>query len=119
MEDEQIAMVVHSKMLEKLGYQRDVAEDGRKALSLAANEYDIILMDIGLPDISGIEVAAEIRKRENGSHHACIIGVTGYALEEVKTQCLDAGMDEVITKPMSIEKLSEIIEMVVRNRQGF
>lgn len=108
-EDERIAMIVHSKMLEKLGYLPDTAEDGQAALASAANGYDVILMDIGLPDMTGIEATAEIRQRENGSHRAHIVGVTAYVLEEVKEKCLAAGMDEVIVKPMSIEKLVEIL----------
>lgn len=116
-EDEKIAIVVHSKMLEKLGYQPDVAENGQEALSLAANEYDVILMDIGLPDISGVEVAAKIRQCE-GSHRARIVGVTGYLAEEVEGECLAAGMEEVVTKPLSSEKLCEILNKASENKQG-
>jgi CheY-like chemotaxis protein len=108
-EDERIAMIVHSKMLEKLGYIPDSAEDGQAALALAANGYDVILMDIGLPDMTGIEATAAIRQREDGSHKAHIVGVTAYVLEEVEEKCLAAGMDKVIAKPMSAEKLVEIL----------
>lgn len=117
-EDERIAMLVHSKMLEKLGYQPDVAENGQQALSLATKKYDLILMDIGLPDMTGIEVTAEIRQHEDSSHRAHIVGVTGYSLEEVEAQCLAAGMDAIIAKPMPTEKLSEILNKVLESKKG-
>lgn len=108
-EDEKIALMVHKRMVEQLGYQLDVAEDGQKALALVSNGYDVILMDIGLPDMTGMEVTAKIRQREGGTHKAYIVGVTAYMLEEVEEQCLAAGMDGVIAKPMSAEKLAEIL----------
>lgn len=110
-EDEKIALMVHKRMVEQLGYQLDVAEDGQQALALAFNGYGVILMDIGLPDMTGIEVTAQIRHHEKGSS-VRIVGLTAYLQEEVEGQCLAAGMDEVITKPVTIEKLSELLSAV-------
>jgi CheY-like chemotaxis protein len=115
-EDEKIAAVVHSKMLEGLGYRPDVAENCQEALTLAANNYDVILMDVGLPDISGIDIAAKIRQSE-GSRWAYIVGVTGYMREEVEAQCLMAGMEEVITKPLSVEKLCQLLTKASENKK--
>lgn len=115
-EDERIAMLVHRTMLEKLGYSPDTAEDGQSALAWSANNYDVIFMDIGLPDMSGIEVTAEIRQRENSLNHARIIGLTGFLIEEVEAKCLAAGMEEVIAKPVSVEKLSQILEAVASKK---
>lgn len=109
-EDEPIAVLVNRKLLEKLGYTPDVATNGAQAIEMAANSYDIIFMDIGLPDMDGITVASEIRHRESKNQKsACIIALTGYFLKEVRDKCLKAGMNDIAAKPITIEQLREII----------
>lgn len=111
-EDEPIAMFANRNLLLRMGYTPDTAETGKEALSMAlANQpYDVILMDIGLPDINGIQVARKIRQREQGQKPTCIIALTAYIEdEELKTECLLAGMNDIAGKPISPSDLEALI----------
>ncbi len=108
-EDSPVVQRVHIRMLEKLGCQVDLAENAMQALAMCANDYDVIFMDVGLPEISGLEITEEIRHREGAKKHTPIIAITGFAHEEDKNNCLAAGMDAVATKPIKPEDLKEIL----------
>ncbi len=112
-EDEPIVMMVNQMFLKEIGYEPDVAETGKKALSLASNHYDFIFTDIGLPDIDGISVAAAIReseKKNNVAKPAKIIALTAYKISDVLEKCLAVGIDDVLNKPVSVEKLRAVIQ---------
>lgn len=106
-EDNIIAAKVNKGMLEQIGCIVDVAEDGRKALTMGQEEYDLIFMDLGLPYLSGIEATTQLRQLEKttNSKKIPIIGLTAYDLQEVENECLSAGMDAVISKPATAEVL--------------
>jgi len=108
-EDDPIIQKVHTMMLERVGCKIGVASNGDEALKMYNQGYDAILMDVGLPGMSGIEIAAEIRKREAGNGRIPIIGVTGYGYEEDKRNCLAAGMDDVAIKPLKPDELTQIL----------
>jgi CheY-like chemotaxis protein len=109
-EDDQIIQRIHKKNLSDLGCRVDVAGDGKKAVEMAAaHEYHLILMDVGLPSLNGIEAAAAIRRHENFIKHTPIVGLTGYSDDETQKECKAAGMDEVIVKPVALEKLKELL----------
>ena len=110
-EDEPTGQFSMQYQLKELGFNVDIAADGRKALRLLENNhYDLIFMDIGLPDISGLEVTAEIRRREQGKHQTPIIGLTVYALEEDEKHGLDVGMDDYLVKPLLQNRLQGILQ---------
>lgn len=111
-EDEQIAMLVNRNMLKNLGYIADTAVNGREAIEKAATGYDLIFMDVGLPDISGIEATKEIRRNESTEKKAKIVALTGYAQEEIHAQCREAGMNGVLLKPTDDGQLREILQSV-------
>ena len=110
-EDDPLAIFVHSNMLEEMGYMPDIAQNAKEALALSACDYDLILMDIGLPDMDGIQVAAKIRDRENreSKNHSPIIAMTAYSIEEVRDKCFAAGMDEIAAKPIEYNILQQYI----------
>lgn len=109
-EDDPIPQRVTQRQLAELGYEVDIASDGRTALKcLEEKQYSLVFMDIGLPDISGLEVTAEIRKRENGTHHTPIIGLTTYALASDEQIGLQAGMDQYLVKPLLHDRLEEVL----------
>ena len=110
-EDNDMVVSIYHVMLETLGFKADVAKNAKEALALAPKNYDLILMDIGLPDQDGFFVTAEIRKREQaqGSRPAYIAGVTAYLLSEVQEKCFAAGMNEVLSKPMTIFQLQALL----------
>lgn len=104
-EDNEINKMVALHMLKKVGYEADVASNGVEALrAVERKPYDIILMDVQMPDMDGIEAAIEIRKQWP-DRRMRIIAVTAYALEGDKDRCLSAGMDDYISKPIQLEEL--------------
>lgn len=116
-EDDPIPQKVTKRQLAELGYQVDTASDGRTALKyLEQKVYDLVFMDIGLPDISGLEVTAEFRKRESNLHHTPIIGLTMHALGSDQETGLQAGMDEYIVKPLLHDRLKIILKTWVTDK---
>jgi CheY-like chemotaxis protein len=91
----------------------DVAENGKQALTMLSPDYDAILLDIGLPQMSGIEVAMEIRKREDDTRHIPIIALTGFTQEEDKKNCLAAGINAFATKPILPDELQRLLQQWV------
>lgn len=110
-EDDPIVQRVHNGMLEKLGHYVDIAANGVSALTLfSQNNYDIVLTDIGLPVMSGVEIITEIRQHENSKKIIPIIALTGYMEEKTKKDCLAAGANAVAIKPISMETLKELLQ---------
>jgi CheY-like chemotaxis protein len=96
-------------MLARLDYKADVVSDGHQAIQAVSQcKYDLVLMDIKMPKMDGFETAREIRKL--GQRELKIIGVTAYVFPGVKEMCLDAGMDDCITKPVRIEDLKNALK---------
>lgn len=116
-EDDELIQRVHKTLLEKLGCTVNVASNAEQALSLYENGYDLIFMDIGLPEVSGLEVTQKIRQLEAAQNkHVPIIGLTGYAHLEDKYNCLKVGMDDVVIKPAKLAELKNIIKSWTLNR---
>lgn len=113
-EDEPIARMVNSGFLKELGYEPDEAITGNQAVKMAKNNYDLIFMDIGLPDINGMEAADKIRKNNLIKKRPCIIGLTGFKHEEIYEKCLSVGMDDVLNKPITPDKLAFLISKFCR-----
>ena len=97
-------------MLKKLGLRADVSADGREAVQLFQMlPYDLILMDCQMPEMDGYEASREIRRREPAGHHTVIIAMTAEAMAGARVDCLAAGMDDYIAKPVRLEDLSAIV----------
>jgi CheY-like chemotaxis protein len=109
-EDNAINQKVALQMLKRLGYSADVAANGREVLrALEHQSYDIILMDVQMPEMDGLEAASLIRKRWPKGPR--IVAITAYALEGDRELCLAAGMDEYISKPIQLEELRRVLEV--------
>lgn len=117
-EDNIMAQKIAVSILNSLNCAVDLAEDGKTALELfECGKYALIFMDIGLPDMPGNWVAQNIRKIENANNKSVpIIALTAHATESVKKECLDAGMDEVLNKPLSAQSAKAIIVNYVKNK---
>lgn len=101
-------------ILKKLGYTVAVADNGEEALTaLEKNTYDLVIMDIQMPKIDGLEATKAIRKREQQTgQHLPIIAMTAHAIKGDRERCLSAGMDEYISKPIHIEELQAVLSTV-------
>jgi CheY-like chemotaxis protein/signal transduction histidine kinase/HPt (histidine-containing phosphotransfer) domain-containing protein len=111
-EDNVAAQLVGKKTLERIGHTVQVASNGMEVLQmLKEGEFDLVLMDVEMPQMDGLEATRAIRKREAASgHHIPILAVTAYATKEDQRRCLEAGTDGYLSKPVSPEKLVAALE---------
>jgi CheY-like chemotaxis protein len=109
-EDEEIIQEIHTMMLHALDCEVILAKDGNEALHYAMyNNYDIIFMDINLPDINGIDVTKKIRADKNfKSNSSNIIALTCFVEDRLKKECLKAGMNLIEKKPINTIRLQQI-----------
>ncbi len=114
-DDNEINQVVACKFLQKLGCQVEVARNGREAVeSIARATYDAVLMDCEMPEMTGYEATQEIRRQEqHTAKHLPIIALTGHASPEDAAKCRQAGMDDVVTKPLTLPALREKLERLL------
>jgi CheY-like chemotaxis protein len=110
-EDNAVNQKVALGMLRRLGYKADVAGNGIEVLrALERQHYDVVLMDVQMPEMDGYEATCCIRKRESSEKQPWIIAMTAYALEGDKEECFKAGMNEFISKPIKITELQEALD---------
>jgi CheY-like chemotaxis protein len=112
-EDNDLNSLLLQTMLKDQDVELDFAENGAEAIKkYEATSPDIVLMDIRMPQVDGLQAAREIRAMEahNGDARALIIGVTADAFEENRQRCFDAGMDAYVKKPFSKKELVEKIQ---------
>ena len=116
-EDNIFSQKVTKVMLEGLGYEVDFAPSGQQALQLMQRRYDLIFMDLGLPDMDGIEITKQIRLGNNNNRHTYICALTAHANDVERRKCLAAGMNEFLTKPARLEEFQKIINTAVGQRR--
>jgi PAS domain S-box-containing protein len=111
-EDNAVNRVVARRLLEKQGHEVGVATSGREALAaLHRAHYDVVLMDVQMPDIDGFEATRSIRATEKQTgQHQQIVALTAHALIGDRERCLDAGMDAYLTKPIVPQELYEVLQ---------
>jgi two-component system, sensor histidine kinase and response regulator len=114
-DDNAVNRRVAQKQVERLGYLVDTVEDGKAALSaLASVRYWVVLMDCEMPELDGYATTGEIRRREGSGRHTTIIAMTAHAREGAREHCLEAGMDDYIAKPVTLESLSAVLGGALR-----
>ena len=101
--------------IEKRGHGVTVANNGREALeALQKDHFDVVLMDVQMPEVDGFEATALIRAREHGTgRHVAIVAMTAYAMKGDRERCLAAQMDGYVAKPIKAEELFKEIEQVL------
>jgi PAS domain S-box-containing protein len=109
-EDNAVNRKVAILMLETMGIRPDVAANGREAVDLFdKSSHDLILMDCQMPELDGYAASMQIRKREQGERRTVILAMTAEAMEGAREICLQAGMDDYISKPVKREELAEVV----------
>ena len=110
-EDQPINQLLAVRMLQKRGHSVVVANNGREALDLLAREsFDLVLMDIQMPEMDGFEATRIIRLREQCTGgHLPIIALTAHAIKGDRERCLAAGCDDYVTKPIGLQRLNEAL----------
>ncbi len=111
-EDDQINQALALALLEEQGYQVVAADSGGKALrAVEEGQFDVVLMDVQLPEMDGFEITRRIRAQEaDGGRHLAIIAMTAHAMPQDRERCLAAGMDDFVTKPVNPELLFAAID---------
>ena len=112
-EDNPVNQRVATRMLLKLGYQADVVENGRLAVEAVERQaYDVIFMDVQMPELDGLEAARRIKARPGPA--PWIVALTAHALEHDRQQCLAAGMNDFLSKPVQLNELTAALDRVPR-----
>ncbi|MFS8776724.1 response regulator [Synechococcus sp. W65.1] len=110
-EDNPVNQKVALRQLQSLGYLADVVANGQEVLDLLEQvKYDLVFMDCQMPVMDGYEATRRLRQRERGSgHHTVVIALTANAMHEDRERCLQAGMDDYLSKPVLKEDLERVI----------
>lgn len=117
-EDNVVNQKLANHLLTKAGYRVDVANNGKEAVDMFTNNpdnFDMIFMDIQMPKMDGIEATRMLR--QHGFHHIPIIAMTAQAMKGDREKCLDAGMDDYISKPIKRETVFEMVKKWAINRR--
>ncbi len=110
-EDDDINRIFFSRLFSNNGFRFDVAENGEQALALYQNnDYHIIFMDCQMPVMNGYEATRQIRKLEGNQKHTVIVALTAYARPEDEMKCMECGMDDFLSKPLTDEQLKNTID---------
>jgi len=117
-EDNAVNQRLAATLLERRGHKVTIANNGREALdALAARSFDVVLMDVQMPEIGGFEATGIIRERERASGaRVPIIAMTAHAMKGDRERCLEAGMDEYLTKPLDSRRLCTLVEQMAAGK---
>jgi len=119
-EDNLVNQRLAMRLLEKRGHSVVVASNGGEALTAFDNEdFDLLLMDLQMPEMDGFEATTAIRMKEKGStNHLPIVALTAHAMKGDREKCLAGGMDGYLTKPIRPQELDELLESYLARRTG-
>jgi CheY-like chemotaxis protein len=109
-EDNLVNQRVAMTMLGKMGHRVTLATNGREALEQwRQSNFDLILMDVQMPEMTGLQATTQIRREEAIGAHVLIVAMTASAMSEERDRCLAAGMDDFISKPVSYKVIEQVI----------
>jgi len=116
-EDNVVNQKLALRLLQQMGYRADLASNGIEAVeSVERQTYDVILMDVQMPDMDGLEAARRITTKWSPDERPRIVAMTANAMQGDREMCLAAGMDDYLTKPIRVDQLVEALNQApVRN----
>ncbi len=110
-DDNLINQKVGAKMLEKLGYRPQIAANGVEVIKMLDQQpYDVVFLDVQMPEMDGYEASRQIHQKWTGSRRPRIIAMTGNALAGDRERCMEAGMDDYVAKPVRVAELQGVLE---------
>ncbi len=110
-EDNLVNQKVLLRMLTELGYNAEAAKTGKEALEFVKHgSFHAVLMDVQMPEMDGLDATKMIRKLENSSKNIPVIAITANALKGDKEKCLEAGMDDYLTKPINVKQMAKVLD---------
>lgn len=116
-EDVIVNQRVALRMLDRLGYQADAVCNGEEVLvALRRQTYDLVFLDVQMPKMDGLETAQCIRQQWPADQRPWLVAMTAHALESDRESCLQAGMDDYVSKPIRFEALVEALERCAARR---
>jgi len=118
-EDNLVNQKVAVRLLANMGYSADVAGNGREALTaLERRQYDVVLMDVQMPEMDGIQATHEIRRSWKTEEQPRIVAMTAHAMAGDREKCLAEGMDDYISKPVHPEEMRDALLRCRPRRKG-
>jgi len=108
-EDDIVNQEITRDVLNRMGHEAKIVENGREALDAAqAQHFDVVLMDVWMPEMNGLEASRRIREARPRGGQLCIVALTANETTEVRERCLEAGMDAFLNKPVRQDELAEV-----------
>jgi signal transduction histidine kinase/CheY-like chemotaxis protein len=118
-EDNVVNQKLALRLLQQMGYRADVASNGVEAIeSVERQRYDVVLMDVQMPEMDGLEATRRIVARWPNGGRPRIVAMTANAMQGDREECLAAGMDDYVTKPIRVDRLVEALQMAVARQVG-
>jgi CheY-like chemotaxis protein len=118
-EDNVVNQKLALRFLEQIGYRADLASNGIEAVeSVERQAYDVVLMDVQMPEMDGLEAARRICARWRPNERPRIVAMTANAMQGDREMCLAAGMDDYLTKPIRVERLVEALNRAAPRGDG-
>jgi CheY-like chemotaxis protein len=117
-EDTPVNQKIALRMLERLGFHADLANNGKEAIScLDRQDYDVVFMDIQMPEMDGLEATQKIRQ-QGSPDRPWIVAMTANAMQGDREMCLEAGMNDYISKPVKLEAIAQAIDRFKTTADG-
>jgi PAS domain S-box-containing protein len=114
-DDNEVNRRIGLRVLERAGYEAAAVSDGKRAVAeVLTGRYDLVLMDVQMPEMDGFEATAQIRREEGDSRHTPVIAMTARASRGDREKCIEAGMDDYISKPVHRQELTRTVEHWLR-----
>jgi signal transduction histidine kinase/DNA-binding response OmpR family regulator len=118
-EDNVVNQKLALRILQRMGYRADLASNGIEAIeSVQRQTYDVVLMDVQMPEMDGLEAARRICARWGPGARPRIVAMTANAMQGDREECMAAGMDDYLTKPIRVERLVEALGLAVEREEG-
>jgi len=117
-EDNAVNQKLALRLLQQMGYRADVASNGIEAIECVERQhYDVVLMDVQMPEMDGLEASRHITSKWKSNERPCIIAMTANAMTGDRERCMEAGMDDYVTKPIRVEALVNALMRATRREE--